>query len=128
MTIETSGGEPTKTATEPSAGQSAVLEMTQTEIDVLMEQARAAGAEAERGRITGILAVGNELGIGASITDRMIKSGQSLEQARDLMTALKQDMQSQTHINPNHAAGAEPKNQSAAVDTAAIYAARKGGR
>lgn len=132
MSDLSTGGEPT-TPPNPAAGnptaQTPVLELTTAELDAAKASAFEQGVQAERSRITGITAIGAELCLGDAIVSRMISSGQTLDASRDLMTALKQDIGAQTHINTVHGAGGDaPPPKTAAIDTAAIYAARNGGR
>lgn len=126
------GGEPNTPPSTPAAGnttaQTPVLELTTAELEAAKATAFEAGVTAERGRITGIMAVGVELGMGNAITNRMISGGQTLETARDLMTSIKEATDTSTHINTAHSAGTTPSTPAASIDTAAIYAARNGGR
>lgn len=128
-----SGGEPNQPAVDKGAAtgtsaQTDVLELTTAELDKAKAESYEAGVTAERERITGIMAVGTELGMGDAVVSRMINGGQSLEVARDLMAGVKEDAEAATHINTSHSAGTEGgEKKTATIDTAAIYAARNGG-
>ncbi len=112
--------------------QTEVMELTAAEVDKFKTESFEAGANAERTRITGILAVAGELNIDSSsaTVQRMIAGGHNLEMSRGLLTDMKAELDSMSSVNSQHDAGADKQEKKVAINTAGIYAkrnARKGG-
>ena len=120
----------TEATTPPAAAhtdQTAVLELTQSEVDAAKLDAFQNGADNERKRSLAIIDSGAELGISAGVIRKMIENGSSIEASTDTMLAIKESVDEASAINTSHTAGAQASTARAMPSNAEIYAKRNGG-
>jgi len=113
--------------TTAASDQTAVLELTQAEVDAGKLGAASQAEMAERGRVLAIMDGADELGMSASVTRKMIENGSSIEAATDMMLAVKENLDEAAAVNTAHSAGANAGSINAMPSYGDIYSKRNQG-
>lgn len=121
---DAAAGNEANTPPAASTEQTAVLELTQAEVDAGQCNAASQAEQAERARVLGIIDGADTLGMSASVTRKMIENGSSLEAATDMMLAVKENLDEAAAVNTSHAAGATAGHPNAMPSYGDIYSKR----